>query len=52
MKNHRHLDNLIDVLDHLNLTSVPALIIDDEADQAGLNTMVRQVTRVPRIVGF
>lgn len=42
MKNHRHLTNLIDLLRSLDLRGVPSLIIDDEADQAGLNTRVRQ----------
>jgi hypothetical protein len=42
MKNHRHLDHLIQVLSDLDLRRVPALIIDDEADQAGLNNLVRQ----------
>jgi hypothetical protein len=41
MKNHTHLDNLIAVLSRLDLSGVPALVIDDEADQAGLNTAVR-----------
>jgi hypothetical protein len=41
MKNHTHLDNLIAVLSRLELSGVPALVIDDEADQAGLNTAVR-----------
>lgn len=38
MKNYRHLDALAALLRSANLTGVPALIIDDEADQAGLNT--------------
>ncbi|HEY3155371.1 MAG TPA: Z1 domain-containing protein [Candidatus Eisenbacteria bacterium] len=42
MKNHRHLTNLIALLRALDLEAVPALIIDDEADQAGLNTRIRQ----------
>ena len=42
MKNHRHLSNLINLLGRLDLKGVPALVIDDEADQAGLNTRVRQ----------
>jgi hypothetical protein len=42
MKNHRHLNNLVDVLGRLALAGVPALIIDDEADQAGLNNLIRQ----------
>ncbi len=42
MKNHRHLSNLVDLMQAIELQSVPALVIDDEADQAGLNTMVNQ----------
>lgn len=42
MKNVTHLRNLNSVLGQLNLVGVPALVIDDEADQAGLNTMVNQ----------
>lgn len=42
MKNHTHLRNLIQVLSTLDLRGVPVLVIDDEADQAGLNTRVRQ----------
>lgn len=43
MKNHKHLKNLIQVLQRISpsLETVPALIIDDEGDQAGLNTMIR-----------
>lgn len=42
MKNARHLSNLNTVLSQLDLRGVPALVIDDEADQAGLNTAVNQ----------
>lgn len=42
MKNHRHLANLISLLRRLNLEEVPTLIIDDEADQASLNTLVNR----------
>ncbi|WP_373650321.1 Z1 domain-containing protein [Schlesneria sp. DSM 10557] len=42
MKHHRHLQNLIDVLQQVNLQNVPTLLIDDEGDQAGLNTQVNQ----------
>jgi len=42
MKNHRHLSSLTLLLEQLDLRGIPALIIDDEADQAGLNTQVRQ----------
>jgi hypothetical protein len=42
MKHHRHLQNLIDVLRQVNVPNVPTLIIDDEGDQAGMNTLVNQ----------
>jgi hypothetical protein len=42
MKNVTHLNNLIQLLSSLDVESVPMLVIDDEADQAGLNTMVKQ----------
>ncbi len=42
MKNVRHLDNLIGLLASLDLRGVPAIIIDDEADQASLNNLVRE----------
>jgi hypothetical protein len=42
MKNHRHLSHLFDLLQQLDLQHAPALVIDDEADQASLNTMVNQ----------
>ena len=38
LKHKTHLLNLIAVLQQLNLKNVPLLVIDDEADQAGLNT--------------
>lgn len=41
MKNPRHLQNLIEVFQKLNLKDVPILIIDDEGDQASLNTKAR-----------
>ncbi|TPK91491.1 Z1 domain-containing protein [Mesorhizobium sp. B2-4-17] len=40
-QNHR-LRALTGLLSKLNLTDVPALVIDDEADQASLNTKVNQ----------
>ncbi len=40
MKNHRHLNNLTDVLRRVTLARLPVLIVDDEADQAGLNNLV------------
>ncbi|MHB1561177.1 MAG: Z1 domain-containing protein [Isosphaeraceae bacterium] len=42
MKHHQHLQNLIDVLRQVNLQQAATLIIDDEGDQAGLNTLVNQ----------
>lgn len=42
MKNHRWLRTLVGLLRHLDLTGVATLIIDDEADQASLNTLVNQ----------
>lgn len=42
MKQHRWLKALVGLLRNLDLTGVPTLIIDDEADQASLNTLVRQ----------
>ncbi|MBA3831859.1 MAG: alpha-1,4 polygalactosaminidase [Chthoniobacterales bacterium] len=42
MKNHRHLASLTSLLKKLRLSGVPTLVIDDEADQAGLNIRVRE----------
>lgn len=42
MKNHLHLSNLAEVLRHIELRGVPTLIIDDEADQAGLNNLIKE----------
>lgn len=42
MKHHKHLQNLIAVVRYVDLQGIPVLIIDDEGDQAGLNTRVRQ----------
>ncbi len=42
LKNTTNLRNLNQVLHQLNLADIPALVIDDEADQAGLNTRVEQ----------
>jgi hypothetical protein len=43
MKHHTHLQHLNDLLEAISpeLRGAPVLIIDDEADQAGLNTRVR-----------
>ena len=38
MKNHSHLRNLADLLSSVGLSDIPAIIFDDEADQASLNT--------------
>jgi hypothetical protein len=42
MKNPRHLQNLIEVFERLDLREVPILIVDDEGDQASLNTKARR----------
>jgi hypothetical protein len=42
MKHHGRLDHLINVLRNIDLANVPVLLIDDEADQAGLNNLIRQ----------
>ena len=42
MKHHQHLKNLAHVLSQLDLLDVPTLIIDDEGDQASLNTLVQK----------
>jgi hypothetical protein len=40
MKNHRNLDYLVQALSNVPLERVPALVIDDEGDQASLNYLV------------
>ncbi len=45
MKNGSHLRNLADLLSGMNLNGVPTLIIDDEGDQASLNTRARWAAR-------
>ncbi len=42
MKQHQHLDNLAKLLSDSNFSDVPTLIIDDEGDQAGMNTKAKQ----------
>lgn len=42
MKNHRRLQNLSELLSQVDLSQTPALIIDDEADQASLNNLVNR----------
>src|SRR5690606_25863046 len=49
------LRKLVGLLGHLDLAGVPTLIIDDEADQASLNTLVRQQrqsTTYQRLLGL
>lgn len=45
MKQKNHLSNIAEVLEGLNLNGVPTLIIDDEGDQASLNTLARRAAR-------
>jgi hypothetical protein len=45
MKNQAHLNNLANILQGQNLQGVPTLIIDDEGDQASLNTRARWAAR-------
>ena len=42
LKNRQRVDGLVDALQQLDLRGRPCLIIDDEADQHGLNNKVRQ----------
>ena len=42
LKNHRRLQSLTDLMRVFDLRGVPAIIIDDEADQASLNIEVAQ----------
>ena len=44
LKNATHLRKLASLLGRIDLARVPSLVIDDEADQAGLNTAVNQGT--------
>jgi len=48
MKNTSHLKNLLAVLKKLNLSKVPTLIIDDEGDQASMNTRASSNARRER----
>ena len=41
MKQHQHLKNLAKHLSKLDLKNVPTLIVDDEGDQAGINTKAK-----------
>ncbi len=45
MKNTSHLNNLANIIAGQNLAGVPTLIIDDEGDQASLNTRARWAAR-------
>lgn len=45
MKNGSHLRNLANLLSGIDLNGVPTLIIDDESDQASLNTRARWAAR-------
>lgn len=45
MKWKDHLFNLAEILRELSLNRVPTLIIDDEGDQASLNTLARRAAR-------
>lgn len=45
MKNGNRLQNLAELLRDVNLIGVPTLIIDDEGDQASLNTRARWAAR-------
>lgn len=45
MKNTSHLNNLVNILQGQNLQGVPTLMIDDEGDQASLNTRARWAAR-------
>jgi len=47
MKQHQHLDNLAKLLSDSDLSDVPTLIIDDEGDQAGINTRAKQDEESP-----
>ncbi len=42
MKHHQRLEQLTVVLGRVNLGGIPVLIIDDEADQAGLNNLINE----------
>ena len=42
LKHHKRLKDLVDLVRDLDVRRVPVLIIDDEADQASLNTEVAQ----------
>jgi hypothetical protein len=43
LKHGGHIENLADVLESVDLAAVPCLIIDDESDQASLNTKAARI---------
>jgi hypothetical protein len=47
MKHHKRLQNLNDLLAKLDLMGTPAIVIDDEADQASLNTLINKGRESP-----
>lgn len=47
LKNSRRLQTVAEHLERLDLREVPALILDDEADQASLNTLVSEGLESP-----
>lgn len=47
LKNSRRLSHLAQQLDRLDLAGVPCLVLDDEADQASLNTLVAAGSQSP-----
>lgn len=52
MKNTSHLKNLLSVLRQLDLSKVPTLIIDDEGDQASMNTKASSNARNAKTDGI
>ena len=48
MKQKDHLPKMVDLLSRLDLNNVPTLIIDDEGDQASMNTFERMNARNSR----
>ena len=48
MKQHRHLRKLIDLLNNVDLRRIPAIVFDDEADQASMN--IRPTAPVPSTI--
>lgn len=55
MKQHQHLEQLTKLLSGIDFSDCPTLIIDDEGDQAGLNTKAKKAqesTTYARILGL